>query len=143
MDNAPLYASLECKVADRTEALEAANRRLEALNITDPLTGLANRRRFSSRCSRPSGIDPAAHSDDAGGRIRQLLRELLGSLTLHRDAQLGHDLDRERIDAASGLGPRREAEDRIAFLFGQMVRERFGHLGATRVVDSDEEDSLG
>ncbi len=47
LQNARLYASLERKVAERTEALEAAKRRLEALSITDPLTGLANRRRFA------------------------------------------------------------------------------------------------
>jgi diguanylate cyclase (GGDEF)-like protein len=33
-------------VADRTEALAAANRRLETLSVTDALTGVANRRRF-------------------------------------------------------------------------------------------------
>jgi diguanylate cyclase (GGDEF)-like protein len=53
LDNASLYASLERKVAERTTALaaanaslEEANRRLELLSNTDPLTGLANRRRF-------------------------------------------------------------------------------------------------
>jgi diguanylate cyclase (GGDEF)-like protein len=46
IDNARLYDSLERKVAQRTEALNAANLRLETLSITDPLTGLANRRRF-------------------------------------------------------------------------------------------------
>ena len=46
LDNALLYASLERKVADRTEALAAANRRLETLSVTDALTGVANRRRF-------------------------------------------------------------------------------------------------
>ncbi len=47
LENAQLYASLERKVADRTEALAEANRRLAALSITDPLTGLANRRHFA------------------------------------------------------------------------------------------------
>jgi diguanylate cyclase (GGDEF)-like protein len=47
LDNAMLYASLEKKVAQRTEELEKANRELAALSVTDALTGLANRRRFN------------------------------------------------------------------------------------------------
>jgi diguanylate cyclase (GGDEF)-like protein len=41
-----VYASLERKVAERTEALAEANERLETLSVTDSLTGLANRRRL-------------------------------------------------------------------------------------------------
>ena len=47
LDNALLYADLERKVAARTEALKEANDQLELLAITDPLTGLANRRRLT------------------------------------------------------------------------------------------------
>jgi diguanylate cyclase (GGDEF)-like protein len=46
LDNAILYRSLEDKVASRTEALQAAKEQLELLSITDPLTDVANRRRF-------------------------------------------------------------------------------------------------
>jgi diguanylate cyclase (GGDEF)-like protein len=47
LDNALLYASLEGKVAERTRQLALANERLAQLSITDPLTGLANRRRLA------------------------------------------------------------------------------------------------
>lgn len=46
LDNASVYASLERKVAQRTEELTAVNQRLELLSTTDALTALANRRRL-------------------------------------------------------------------------------------------------
>src|SRR6185369_9533581 len=46
LDNALIYASLEQKVAERTQQLALANERLAQLSVTDPLTGLANRRQF-------------------------------------------------------------------------------------------------
>lgn len=46
MENAALYESLEQKVAERTEQLRLANAQLEILSGTDPLTGIANRRRL-------------------------------------------------------------------------------------------------
>jgi len=52
LDNAQLYASLERRVAERTEALAVANRQLEAQSIGDALTGLANRRRFDDMLSK-------------------------------------------------------------------------------------------
>jgi two-component system, sensor histidine kinase LadS len=42
---------LEAQVADRTRALEHANQRLQALAVTDALTGAFNRRHFNDLCA--------------------------------------------------------------------------------------------
>jgi diguanylate cyclase (GGDEF)-like protein len=47
-----LTTSLDRRVAERTQELAEANRQLEALSITDGLTGLANRRRFDEVLER-------------------------------------------------------------------------------------------
>lgn len=46
IDNASLYATLEDKVAERTEELKKALEEIRILSNTDPLTGIANRRFF-------------------------------------------------------------------------------------------------
>jgi diguanylate cyclase (GGDEF)-like protein len=55
MQNALLYASLEQKVAERTDQLRLANDQLEIISRTDPLTGLANRRRLAGWLERAWG----------------------------------------------------------------------------------------
>ena len=105
-DNALLYASLERRVAERTEELEDANRRLETLSITDALTGLANRRRFS---------------DVLGAEWQRALRQTssigmvmvdIDHFKLYND-RYGHvagDACLKRVAAALGEGVRREVD---------------------------------
>jgi diguanylate cyclase (GGDEF)-like protein len=52
LDNVMLYASLERKVAERTEALAAANAQLAQLSLTDAMTGITNRRGFDQQLRR-------------------------------------------------------------------------------------------
>ncbi|MEN3359041.1 MAG: hypothetical protein V7637_3023 [Mycobacteriales bacterium] len=99
-DNALVYASLERKVAERTVALAESNAQLEVLSVTDPLTGLANRRRLAAvlehewrRAVRPGGSIAIAmididhfklyndHYGHAGGD--ECLRRVAGVLTEH------------------------------------------------------------
>ncbi len=93
---------LEDRVRERTQALEAANQRLEAMSQTDALTGLANRRQFDAvlaqewtrarRSSTPLGLclfdvdwfkefnDTLGHvaGDACLQRVASLLAETLG-----------------------------------------------------------------
>ena len=99
LDNALLYASLERKVAERTEALAEANERLESLSVTDSLTGIANRRRFDqvleTECLRAQSkgssigfalidIDEFKHYNDNYGHLfgDDALREVANALSL-------------------------------------------------------------
>lgn len=52
MENIAVYNQLEQRVADRTAALEQANSEILALAVTDPLTGLLNRRGFFDEAER-------------------------------------------------------------------------------------------
>ncbi|MES3021620.1 MAG: diguanylate cyclase [Pseudomonadota bacterium] len=70
LDNSMLYAPIERKVDERTQALELANRELAALSITVELTGLADRRHFDAalekewmRVQRPRTAVSAAMID--------------------------------------------------------------------------------
>ena len=60
ISSARLHDSLERRVAERTEQLEDANRKLATLSITDGLTGLANRRHFDdvlrAECARATRV---------------------------------------------------------------------------------------
>jgi diguanylate cyclase (GGDEF)-like protein len=105
-DNALVYASLERKVAERTQELAVANARLEQLSVTDPLTGLANRRRLTDfldaewrRAVRPRAsvglamidIDYFKQYNDCYGHLAgdECLRKVAGTLRQHvRDTDL-------------------------------------------------------
>jgi diguanylate cyclase (GGDEF)-like protein len=52
MENVAVYSQLEQRVADRTAALELANSEIMTLAVTDPLTGLLNRRGFFDEAER-------------------------------------------------------------------------------------------
>jgi diguanylate cyclase (GGDEF)-like protein len=83
MENAALYASLEEKVAERTEQLRLANAQLEILSGTDPLTGLANRRRLDGE------LELAWQTAAAGGEPLAVAMIDIDHFKLYND-RLGH-----------------------------------------------------
>jgi diguanylate cyclase (GGDEF)-like protein len=96
LDNAQVYASLERKVAERTAELNVANERLARLSVTDPLTGLPNRRRLEEALAaewaraRPIGfamidIDHFKFYNDQYGHPAgdECLRRVAGTLREH------------------------------------------------------------
>lgn len=46
MENVQIYAEMEARVRERTQALARAKQEIEALSVTDDMTGLLNRRGF-------------------------------------------------------------------------------------------------
>jgi len=112
LENALLYGSLERKVAERTQALEIANRRLEMLSITDALTGLANRRRFTEILEREwqralrtrSSLGVAMVDVDHFKRYNDHYGHLAGDACLQRVAATLAQSVREDLDLAARYG---------------------------------------
>jgi diguanylate cyclase (GGDEF)-like protein len=93
---------LEQRVAERTEALAAANARLSELALRDPVTGLANRAALYARLER-------AQAEAPGRELALLLIDLDGFKAVND--RLGHEAgDRllvavgERLEQAAGAG---------------------------------------
>jgi diguanylate cyclase (GGDEF)-like protein len=119
LDNAHVYASLEHKVAERTEALaertqalEAANERLEMLSVTDALTGLANRRQLADvleaewlRAMRNGTSLAAAMIDiDHFKLYNDLFGHIAGDTCLRRVATVLRDTMRQGTDLVARYG---------------------------------------
>ena len=119
LDNAHVYASLEHKVAERTEALaertlalETANERLEMLSVTDALTGLANRRQLADvleaewvRALRNGTSLAAAMIDiDHFKLYNDLYGHVAGDACLRRVATVLRDTMRQGTDLVARYG---------------------------------------
>jgi diguanylate cyclase (GGDEF)-like protein len=98
LDNALLYGALERKVVERTLALEQVNARLEALSVTDPLTGLTNRR----------GLAAVFEAEWARGTPLAVLMLDIDRFKLYNDryGHLGGDACLRRVAAALSASAR-------------------------------------
>jgi diguanylate cyclase (GGDEF)-like protein len=144
LDNALIYTSLEQKVAERTQQLAHANERLAQLSVTDPLTGLANRRRLEEsvnaewararRTRQPLSLAMVdvdhfkryndIHGHPAGDRCLQHIAAQLDRTV--RDTDLAARYGGEEFavvmpDTASGVG--REAAERIRLAIADLGEE--------------------
>lgn len=67
-----LNLELEARVEERTQALERANEELRHISITDPLTGLYNRRHlFEQLPNEAARVERIAHDEERHGIVRR------------------------------------------------------------------------
>lgn len=102
---------LEARVAERTAALEAANRQLEALSSTDGLTGVYNRRYFderlaeeATRCRRQGPLSLLMIDVDHFKALNDRLGHLAGDRCLIRLADLLAKSVRRETDVVARYG---------------------------------------
>jgi len=79
----------------------------------------------------------AAHGDHDVGGADDLVGPGLGVFAGDVDADLGHGGDGGRVDLAAGFGAAGPGD---RFAAGEVVEPAEGHLGATGVVDAEEQD---
>jgi hypothetical protein len=81
------------------------------------------------------GVEAAIHREVAGGGIAP--RSNRSGRCLPSRCRVPQRLDGERVDSCPFFGVRREHENRGPTMGGELVRERFRHLRAPRVVGVD------
>lgn len=80
---------------------------------------------------------PASHRHHDIGLTHVRVMKQLRLLVSEVDADLRHGLDRDRVDRAGRLAPGRQDLDAVA---GEAPEETRGHLAATSVVNTNEQD---
>jgi GGDEF domain-containing protein len=126
LDNVMLYASLERKVAERTEALAAANAQLAQLSLTDALTGIANRRGFDGEFRRSwqralrnqTSIGLAMIDIDEFKKYNDGYGHAAGDVCLARGPAALNDGVREGADVAARYGG-----EEFVLILGESERE--------------------